>query len=334
LWGYTDESDPKEMAQKIEAAADHGIDAFIFDWYYYDDGPFLERALEQGFFGAPNRHRLRFALMWANHDWMDIFPLTRTDLQKGPKLLYPGTVSPSTWERMTGDIITTYFEHPSYWLIDGKPYFSIYDLTRFIAIFGGAEETAQAISDLREKVRAAGFPGLNLNAVVWGQTILPGGRAVDDVTELIETLGFDSFTSYVWIHHLPLLQFPQTPYQAVQREYFAYAEAARQSSRLPYYPNVTMGWDSSPRTHQEDPFEPLGYPFMATLSGNTPQAFEGALIQMKAFLDDEERGHRIFNINCWNEWTEGSYLEPDTTNGMAYLEAIRDVFGSDERPGE
>ena len=38
-WGYTDESDPKEMAQKIDAAADHGIDAFIFDWYYYDDGP-------------------------------------------------------------------------------------------------------------------------------------------------------------------------------------------------------------------------------------------------------------------------------------------------------
>ena len=61
-WGYTDESDPKEMARKIKAAADHGIDAFIFDWYYYDDGPFLENALETGFFGAPNSHRLRFAI--------------------------------------------------------------------------------------------------------------------------------------------------------------------------------------------------------------------------------------------------------------------------------
>jgi len=44
LWGYTDESDPKVMEEKIAAAADHGIDAFIFDWYCYDDGPFLDRA--------------------------------------------------------------------------------------------------------------------------------------------------------------------------------------------------------------------------------------------------------------------------------------------------
>jgi len=27
-----------------------------------------------------------------------------------------------------------------------------------------------------------------------------------------------------------------------------------------------------------------------------------------------------------DEWTEGSYLEPDTVNGMAYLEAIKSVF--------
>ena len=39
-------------------------------------------------------------------------------------------------------------------------------------------------------------------------------------------------------------------------------------------------------------------------------------------------GPRILNINCWNEWTEGSYLEPDTVHGMKYLEAVRDVFGA------
>ena len=47
LWGYTDESDPKAMEQKIAAAADYGIDAFLFDWYYYNDGPTKRRLLSK-----------------------------------------------------------------------------------------------------------------------------------------------------------------------------------------------------------------------------------------------------------------------------------------------
>lgn len=36
---------------------------------------------------------------------------------------------------------------------------------------------------------------------------------------------------------------------------------------------------------------------------------------------------KILTINAWNEWTEGSYLEPDTVNGYGYLQAIKRVFG-------
>jgi hypothetical protein len=49
LCGCQDESSPEVMAQKMAAAADHGVDAFIFDWYRYDDGPFLERSVDEGF---------------------------------------------------------------------------------------------------------------------------------------------------------------------------------------------------------------------------------------------------------------------------------------------
>ncbi|MBK5196142.1 MAG: glycoside hydrolase family 99-like domain-containing protein, partial [Proteiniphilum sp.] len=37
---------------------------------------------------------------------------------------------------------------------------------------------------------------------------------------------------------------------------------------------------------------------------------------------------KMITINAWNEWSEGSYLEPDTTWEYGYLEAVRNVFGT------
>lgn len=323
LWGYEDESDPMVMAKKIDAAADHGIDAFIFDWYWYDDGPFLERSLDRGFLGAKNNRRLKFALMWANHDWVDIHP---KKLGTPTRLLYPGKITPATWDTLTDHVIRQYFKHPSYWKIQGKPYFSVYELYRLVESFGSLEKTREGLDRFRAKTRAAGFPDLHLNGVTWGVKILPGEKTVTNVGELTKRLGLDSVTSYVWVHHVQLKQFPQTPYSDVMDEYFKYASSVGDTFGVPYYPNVTMGWDSSPRAHQDDPFENRGYPFMATMSGNTPEAFRTALERARDYLAKRPADQRILNINCWNEWTEGSYLEPDTRNGMKYLEAVKAVF--------
>ena len=35
----------------------------------------------------------------------------------------------------------------------------------------------------------------------------------------------------------------------------------------------------------------------------------------------------MIQIPCWNEWTEGSYLEPDTRYGYGFLQAVKNVFG-------
>lgn len=323
-WGYTDEADPVQMAAKIDAAADHGIDAFIFDWYWYDDGPFLERGLEKGFLNAKNNSRMQFGLMWANHDWIDIHPRT---LEHEPAVLYPGKILPTTFEGMTDYIIEMYFKHPSYWKIQGKPYFSIYELTQLLESFGSVAATRTALDQFRQKTVKAGFPGLHLNAVVWGQPILPNEKTPADIPKLIDDLGFDSVTSYVWIHHVSLPTFPQTPYSYVQQKYFEYWNQAETTFQVPYYPNVTMGWDSSPRACQTDPFIDKGYPFMATIGENTPEAFKNALQQTRTRILQRPAKDRILNINCWNEWTEGSYLEPDTVHGLQYLQAVKDIFG-------
>lgn len=326
-WGYEDEADPKVMEKKIDAAADHGVNYWIFDWYYYNDGPFIDRCLEQGYLKAANNARVKFCCMWANHDWIHLHPYQRNAPRK---TLYPGAVTPETFQRIADLVIDRYFKHPSHWKIDGAPYFSVYELSKLLASFGGVKETRAALDEFRRKTRKAGFPDLHLNAVVWGRPVLPGEKAPLAPEKLVTDLGFDSITSYVWIHHVPLNTL-QTDYETVRDKYFQYWTEAESKFRQPYYPNVSMGWDPSPRTVQTDEYGNWGYPFTNTISGNTPKRFRAALAATKARIESHPNARRILNINAWNEWTEGSYLEPDRISGMGYLEAIREVFGGATR---
>ncbi len=268
LWGYTDESKPEVMAQKIGAAADHGINAFIFDWYHYDDGPYLERSLDDGFLHAPNKNRIKFALMWANHDWQEIQPYRRgTEM----KTLFPGKVTPENFQAICAKVITKYFKDPSCWLVDGRPYFSFYDLSNLLANFGTVAKTREALDQFREQVKAAGFPGLHLNIVAWGQPVLPAVKEPLDMPKLVQDLGFDSVTSYVWVQYfnLPTMQ---TDYNLVRDGYLDYWTKAEATFAVPYFPNIPMGWDPSPRADQRDVYENVGYPFTNTIVGNSPSA--------------------------------------------------------------
>ena len=324
LWGYGDEAQPHIFEQKISAAAEHGLTSFIFDWYWYNDGGFLSKALENGYLRASNCEDLKFAIMWANHDWYDLHP---AKLRGTPRLLYPGDITLETFRRATSHIIRTYFSQPSYWKINGANYFSIYELSRMVKCLGGVNAMGSALQEFRDKTRAAGFGDLHINAVTWGVQLLPGEASVHDLPGLLHALNIDSVTSYVWIHHVPFTQFPSERYEDVARKYETYRSQAEAQLGKPYFPNVSVGWDSSPRTCQSDIYTNSAYPFTPVVVDNSPAAFKAALLSAKHFLDARpQHDPRILTVNSWNEWTEGSYLEPDMEHRLGYLEAVKDVF--------
>ena len=79
LWGYVNEADPYVMSAQIEAATAHGVNVFIYDWYWYDNAPFLENCLDDGFLKAPNCDKMKFYIMWANHDANYLWDIRNSD---------------------------------------------------------------------------------------------------------------------------------------------------------------------------------------------------------------------------------------------------------------
>jgi len=82
-----------------------------------------------------------------------------------------------TFGTLTDYVIAKYFKHPSYRQLGGCPYFSIYRMNTFIETFGGDRaKTAAALARFREKVKAAGFPNLHLNAVLFASAARKAAR--------------------------------------------------------------------------------------------------------------------------------------------------------------
>jgi hypothetical protein len=65
-----------------------------------------------------------------------------------------------------------------------------------------------------------------------------------------------------------------------------------------------------------------GYPYLGVMQP-TPEKFGKAVAETVKIVKQYAADDPIFFINAWNEWTEGSYLEPDTRFGMAVLENLK-----------
>lgn len=314
LWGYLNEADPVDMDKKIEAAVSHGVNTFIFDWYWYEGKPFLESCIDDGFMKA-NKGRMNFYLMWANHDATTYWDVDNSRIDS---VIWNGEVDREQFDIVTDRVINRYFKDPSYLKIDGEPVFCIYELNTLINGLGGAEPAKEALDNFRQKTVAAGFPGLHLQGILW--EALPGtiegvpGDTIKSQNEVLEYFGFKSLTNYCWAH----LQNPDGDYEAWANPSTDMWENFLNDFSMTYFPNVTISWDANPRFLFKS-----GY-----ITNSTPEKFEKYLVKAKQFVDNHQIVPKMITINAWNEWSEGSYLEPDTIWKFGYLDAVKNVFGS------
>lgn len=321
LWGCVNEADRYVMEMQIAAAADHGVNVFIYDWYWYDGMPFLEGCLNDGYLQAQNRDRVKFYLMWANHDVTLAWDKRNADdafTGRNNALIWRGTVDKAEFEKIARRWIEKYFRQPSYYQISGRPVLMIYDLPNFVKGLGGVEQAKAALDWFRQETVKAGFAGLELQLALRPDSPRPlveiPGQAVGTQEQVIKQLGIDSLTHYQFAHFLDM----NRNYEDIARDAAAEWDRIDQRYAAKYYPHVSVGWDASPRAKQF-----VG----AVVKNNPPEQFEKALRSAKAFIDARPDRAPLIVVNSWNEWTETSYLEPDEKYGYGYLDAIKRVFG-------
>ena len=197
--------------------------------------------IDLGFLQATNNHRLKFAFMWANHDWLEIQPYKRGT---PPKLLFPARSRPAGFERICDHVIKDYFQQPSYWRINGRPYFSFYELTKLLESFGSVEATRAALDQIPRQGPRRRTAGTAPQRRGLGAADSAGREQARGPAKLVRDLGFDSVTSYVWVHHVPLPD-KSTDYNDVRDEYFKPTGTRREKLfGVPYFPNVTHGLGS------------------------------------------------------------------------------------------
>ena len=314
LWGYINEADPSVMSMEIEQATKHGVNVFIFDWYWFDGRPFMETTLDNGFLKADNVDKMQFYLMWANHDVVNVWD-TRLARVKEDNVIWTGKVDRQEFEKICKRNIEKYFKHPQYYKIDGKPVFMIYDIPQLIAGLGGVEETADALEWFKKETKKAGFPGLELQITMWSINMnysgFDAGKTTNPENSFVKKLGFTSGTHYQFAHFTNVNEDYNVIMDAVEKEW----ERIDSSYDFTYYPHISVGWDNSPRTGVS-----------AVVKNNTPENFEKALRRAKVFADRHPKQKPLITINSWNEWTETSYLMPCNIFGYGYLDAVKSVF--------
>jgi len=321
-WGYFDESDPKWSAREIDLAADHGIDVFLFDWYWYSGVRNMQEALEQGFLRAENRDRMKFALMWANHDRKDQFC---PDFDKERNVWLPSRHSPRDLERVIEYCIEHYFYQPNHWRVDGRLFFSVYQATRFVEELGGPLQTRKLLERIDRRLDKANLPPMHWNGMV--------SRAED--AAVVKEAGFRSSSKYNVLAAGKVRPDLTVSYEDVME---AHREHWQKMSTAPLVnlPVVTVGWDATPRCRQDVPWPfPISpwsnrhaYPYCHVVVGNTPERFEQLLRDAAKHIEQDPRKPFAVLLNAWNEWTEGCYLLPEQRTGTARLEAIKRTFGT------
>ena len=288
--GYADDGNSEVADWQINWALSHGINFFIYDWYWNKGARHLEEGLHDGFFKAKHQDKMKFCLLWANHNGV-------------------GSHSESDMMAVTKYWIDNYFKRPNYLKLNGKNVMVIFNPSGIVGDMG-VEATHSAFDKMKKMCEDSGVGGLYMVACTSPNA---------DRTKMLEKAGFDAFSGYNYPNAGDKGQ-NVAPYEWMVDGYKDIWNLMDSDATVPYIPICEAGWDS----------RPWAGPSARVRTGKTPELWQKMLSNAKAYDDAAGRklpeGRKLVFLEAWNEFGEGDYIEPNADFGFDFVEAVRQVF--------
>lgn len=330
---YYDLTDERVQIWQSELAKKYGVYGFAYYHYWFDGKLLLERPMEQML--ANKKITTNFCISWANEPW------TKAWVGDSTTFLIPQRYGEKKEWKQHYDYLRQFFLDERYIKDKNRPLFIIY-----------RPEVIPCLNDMLDFWDACakedGFDGMcfayqtntfdlvkNHDASRFDYNIefQPGYATMalrNDRFKLLRKIR-RTISSFVEKKTgIPLSRYGQAKFdKLMNKNRMDYDEVWQQIIKTKpktekNLPGAFVAWDNTPR-HGKN---------ARIYYGDTPQKFEKYLSQQVKNAKDIYNTDYLF-ITAWNEWAEGSYLEPDKTNGYGYLEAIQSALKANhEFPSE
>jgi lipopolysaccharide biosynthesis protein len=297
--GYYDLRVREVRHRQVELARAYGIHGFCYYYYWFSGRRLLERPLDLML--ADRNLDFPFCVCWANENWTRRWDGSEQDVLIEQKHL------PDDPARFIRDLAPVLRDH-RYITVNGAPLLLVYRP----AI---VPDLANVLRVWRHTAEELGVPRLHLCAL----KSFGYASGLDD--------GFDAMVEFPPQSVPDPDVTPQTPGVLPQfkgkicsyPDLVRYSAGLRTGIGLPVYRGVMPGWDNTARRDVNSHI----------YDGATPELYEVWLRRLLDYTRRHHQGdHRLLFVNAWNEWAEGTYLEPDEKFGYRFLEATaRAVFG-------
>jgi lipopolysaccharide biosynthesis protein len=296
--GFYDLRLAENLEEQAKLAKNYGIYGFNFYYYWFDGKVLMNKPFE--ILLENPQIDINYCLTWANENWTRRWDGAESDI------LISQNHSEADSLAFIKNLLK-FFKDRRYITIDKKPVLTVYrpeiipDISKTLELW-------------RQEVKKAGFPDLYLVAA---QTFV----LIDPTF-----MGFDAAVEFP--PHTVVSDRIEKELKIINKNYdghiYSYEQSVENSvteCEVKYrrFRTAMLSWDNTARKQDRS------------------HIFHGFSITLyKQWLDhicnqtfnnpDLKAQEKLIFVNAWNEWAEGTHLEPDQLHGFGYLEATRNAL--------